>query len=134
MQHDPHRRGAGISRRPHAGAGGAPRSRVGEESRISNLVRWNAAVMVSDGNRRAAGVPRRWVALSGPEVGGHIGTFASICDIYEACRKRVQESLTAESRVKAAKQHSCRKKDSHTPACGAVVRPPGWALLRMGQQ
>ncbi|OLP83096.1 Pyruvate dehydrogenase E1 component [Symbiodinium microadriaticum] len=42
------------------------------ESRISNLVRWNAAVMVSDGNRRAAG------------VGGHIGTFASICDIFEA--------------------------------------------------
>jgi len=41
------------------------------ESRISNLVRWNAAVMVSDGNRRAAG------------VGGHIGTFASICDIFE---------------------------------------------------
>jgi len=41
------------------------------ESRISNLVRWNAAVMVSDGNKRAAG------------VGGHIGTFASICDIWE---------------------------------------------------
>lgn len=41
------------------------------EGRISNLVRWNAAVMVSDGNRRAAG------------VGGHIGTFASICDIWE---------------------------------------------------
>ena len=29
---------------------------AGQESRISNLVRWNAAVMVSDGNRRAAGV------------------------------------------------------------------------------
>eukprot|EP00928_Gymnodinium_smaydae_P090594 TRINITY_DN7437_c0_g1_i1.p1 TRINITY_DN7437_c0_g1~~TRINITY_DN7437_c0_g1_i1.p1 ORF type:complete len:1095 (+),score=221.43 TRINITY_DN7437_c0_g1_i1:63-3287(+) len=41
------------------------------EGRISNLVRWNAAVMVSDGNRRA------------PGVGGHIGTFASICDIWE---------------------------------------------------
>merc|ERR1719210_244537 len=41
------------------------------ERRISNLVRWNAAVMVSDGNKRAAG------------VGGHIGTFASICDIWE---------------------------------------------------
>eukprot|EP00933_Yihiella_yeosuensis_P032854 TRINITY_DN2650_c1_g1_i1.p1 TRINITY_DN2650_c1_g1~~TRINITY_DN2650_c1_g1_i1.p1 ORF type:complete len:1052 (-),score=250.25 TRINITY_DN2650_c1_g1_i1:212-3367(-) len=41
------------------------------ENRISNLVRWNAAVMVSDGNKRAAG------------VGGHIGTFASICDIWE---------------------------------------------------
>lgn len=41
------------------------------ERRISNLVRWNAAVMVSDGNRRA------------PGVGGHIGTFASICDIWE---------------------------------------------------
>ena len=27
-----------------------------QESRISNLVRWNAAVMVSDGNRRAPGV------------------------------------------------------------------------------
>jgi len=41
------------------------------ENRISNLVRWNAAVMVSDGNKRAAG------------VGGHIGTFASVCDILE---------------------------------------------------
>lgn len=41
------------------------------EQRISNLVRWNAAVMVSDGNKRASG------------VGGHIGTFASICDVYE---------------------------------------------------
>jgi len=41
------------------------------EHRISNLIRWNAAVMVSDGNKRAAG------------VGGHIGTFASICDIWE---------------------------------------------------
>jgi len=41
------------------------------ERRISNLVRWNAAVMVSDGNKRAAG------------VGGHIGTFASICDMWE---------------------------------------------------
>lgn len=41
------------------------------EKRISNLVRWNAAVMVSDGNRRAAG------------VGGHIGTFASVCDMWE---------------------------------------------------
>eukprot|EP00930_Biecheleria_cincta_P051253 TRINITY_DN3640_c0_g1_i1.p1 TRINITY_DN3640_c0_g1~~TRINITY_DN3640_c0_g1_i1.p1 ORF type:complete len:1058 (+),score=170.31 TRINITY_DN3640_c0_g1_i1:134-3307(+) len=41
------------------------------ENRISNLVRWNAAVMVSDGNKRAAG------------VGGHIGTFASMCDIWE---------------------------------------------------
>lgn len=41
------------------------------ETNISNLVRWNAAVMVSDGNRRA------------PGVGGHIGTFASVCDILE---------------------------------------------------
>jgi pyruvate dehydrogenase E1 component len=41
------------------------------EKRISNLVRWNAAVMVSDGNKRA------------PGVGGHIGTFASVCDIWE---------------------------------------------------
>merc|ERR1740139_209678 len=41
------------------------------ERRISNLVRWNAAVMVSDGNKRAAG------------VGGHIGTFASVCDMWE---------------------------------------------------
>lgn len=41
------------------------------EQRISNLVRWNAAVMVSDGNKRAAG------------VGGHIGTFASVCDMWE---------------------------------------------------
>merc|ERR1719174_933832 len=42
------------------------------EIKISNLVRWNAAVMVSDANRR-----------TGSSVGGHIGTFASICDIYE---------------------------------------------------
>jgi len=41
------------------------------ERLISNLVRWNAAVMVSDGNKRASG------------VGGHIGTFASMCDIWE---------------------------------------------------
>jgi len=41
------------------------------ESRISNIIRWNAAVMVSDANRRGGG------------VGGHIGTFASICDVFE---------------------------------------------------
>mmetsp|Transcript_50348 Transcript_50348/g.120091 ORF Transcript_50348/g.120091 Transcript_50348/m.120091 type:complete len:1050 (-) Transcript_50348:438-3587(-) len=41
------------------------------EERISNIIRWNAAVMVSDGNRRGGG------------VGGHIGTFASICDVIE---------------------------------------------------
>lgn len=41
------------------------------EKRISSLVRWNAAVMVSDGNKRA------------PGVGGHIGTFASIADVIE---------------------------------------------------
>eukprot|EP00928_Gymnodinium_smaydae_P012121 TRINITY_DN1440_c0_g2_i1.p1 TRINITY_DN1440_c0_g2~~TRINITY_DN1440_c0_g2_i1.p1 ORF type:complete len:1039 (+),score=225.71 TRINITY_DN1440_c0_g2_i1:71-3187(+) len=41
------------------------------EIKVSNMVRWNAAVMVSDANRRA------------PGVGGHIGTFASICDIFE---------------------------------------------------
>ena len=46
-----------------------PTSQVGhfltapwQESRISNLVRWNAAVMVSDGNRRAPGAwkPKHW--------------------------------------------------------------------------
>jgi len=47
------------------------------EGRISNLVRWNAAVMVSDGNRRAAG------------VGGHIGTFASICDMWEVGQNHI---------------------------------------------
>mmetsp|Transcript_135760 Transcript_135760/g.378285 ORF Transcript_135760/g.378285 Transcript_135760/m.378285 type:complete len:1053 (-) Transcript_135760:276-3434(-) len=47
------------------------------ESRISNLVRWNAAVMVSDGNKRA------------PGVGGHIGTFASICDIWEVAMNHI---------------------------------------------
>jgi len=47
------------------------------ERKISNLVRWNAAVMVSDGNRRAAG------------VGGHIGTFASVCDIIEVGQNHV---------------------------------------------
>lgn len=41
------------------------------EERISNIIRWNAAVMVSDANRRGGG------------VGGHIGTFASICDVVE---------------------------------------------------
>eukprot|EP00928_Gymnodinium_smaydae_P012120 TRINITY_DN1440_c0_g1_i1.p1 TRINITY_DN1440_c0_g1~~TRINITY_DN1440_c0_g1_i1.p1 ORF type:complete len:1038 (+),score=262.47 TRINITY_DN1440_c0_g1_i1:80-3193(+) len=41
------------------------------EIKVSNMVRWNAAVMVSDANRRA------------PGVGGHIGTFASICDVFE---------------------------------------------------
>eukprot|EP01061_Rhynchopus_euleeides_P014269 TRINITY_DN2473_c2_g1_i1.p1 TRINITY_DN2473_c2_g1~~TRINITY_DN2473_c2_g1_i1.p1 ORF type:complete len:1035 (+),score=413.29 TRINITY_DN2473_c2_g1_i1:90-3194(+) len=41
------------------------------EERISNIVRWNAAVMVSDANAR------------NPGLGGHIGTFASVCDIYE---------------------------------------------------
>lgn len=41
------------------------------ELRISNMIRWNAAVMVSDANRRGGG------------VGGHIGTFASICDVME---------------------------------------------------
>eukprot|EP01060_Flectonema_neradi_P027067 TRINITY_DN36702_c0_g1_i1.p1 TRINITY_DN36702_c0_g1~~TRINITY_DN36702_c0_g1_i1.p1 ORF type:complete len:1033 (+),score=275.88 TRINITY_DN36702_c0_g1_i1:52-3150(+) len=41
------------------------------ESRISSMVRWNAAVMVSDANKRNAG------------LGGHIGTFASVADIWE---------------------------------------------------
>jgi len=41
------------------------------ERRISNIIRWNAAVMVSDANKRGGG------------VGGHIGTFASICDVFE---------------------------------------------------
>eukprot|EP01065_Artemidia_motanka_P050816 TRINITY_DN8777_c1_g1_i1.p1 TRINITY_DN8777_c1_g1~~TRINITY_DN8777_c1_g1_i1.p1 ORF type:complete len:1040 (+),score=379.72 TRINITY_DN8777_c1_g1_i1:85-3204(+) len=40
------------------------------EMRLSNIVRWNAAVMVSDGNQRC------------PGIGGHIGTFASIADVY----------------------------------------------------
>eukprot|EP01064_Diplonema_japonicum_P000358 TRINITY_DN10250_c0_g1_i1.p1 TRINITY_DN10250_c0_g1~~TRINITY_DN10250_c0_g1_i1.p1 ORF type:complete len:1038 (+),score=307.46 TRINITY_DN10250_c0_g1_i1:52-3165(+) len=41
------------------------------ENKIANIVRWNAAVMVSDANSRNAG------------LGGHIGTFASVCDIWE---------------------------------------------------
>lgn len=41
------------------------------EDRITNIVRWNAAVMVSDGNKRA------------PGVGGHIGTFAGMADFME---------------------------------------------------
>lgn len=41
------------------------------EEHIANVVRWNAAIMVSDSNRR------------GGHIGGHIGTFASICDAYE---------------------------------------------------
>lgn len=45
------------------------------ENKISNIIRWNAAVMVSDANKRPGG------------VGGHIGTFASICDFYEVGQK-----------------------------------------------
>eukprot|EP01059_Diplonema_ambulator_P033775 TRINITY_DN720_c0_g2_i1.p1 TRINITY_DN720_c0_g2~~TRINITY_DN720_c0_g2_i1.p1 ORF type:complete len:1036 (+),score=371.31 TRINITY_DN720_c0_g2_i1:56-3163(+) len=41
------------------------------EEKIANIVRWNAAVMVSDANARNHG------------LGGHIGTFASVCDIWE---------------------------------------------------
>lgn len=41
------------------------------EARISDIVRWNAAIMVSDANKRVKG------------IGGHIGTFASICDVIE---------------------------------------------------
>eukprot|EP01063_Lacrimia_lanifica_P034121 TRINITY_DN6237_c0_g7_i1.p1 TRINITY_DN6237_c0_g7~~TRINITY_DN6237_c0_g7_i1.p1 ORF type:complete len:1042 (+),score=452.69 TRINITY_DN6237_c0_g7_i1:50-3175(+) len=41
------------------------------EERISNVIRWNAAVMVSDANARR------------PGLGGHIGTFASVCDMWE---------------------------------------------------
>lgn len=41
------------------------------EERISNIVRWNSAIIVSDSNKRGGG------------VGGHIGTFASICDVFE---------------------------------------------------
>jgi len=41
------------------------------EIRAANMVRWNAAVIVSDGNKRV------------PDIGGHIGTFASIADVYE---------------------------------------------------
>eukprot|EP00755_Sulcionema_specki_P011990 Sspe_Gene.8147::Locus_2779_Transcript_2_3_Confidence_0.500_Length_3240::g.8147::m.8147/K00163/aceE; pyruvate dehydrogenase E1 component len=41
------------------------------EKRIANMVRWNAVVMVVDTNSRV------------PGVGGHIGTFASVCDLYE---------------------------------------------------
>lgn len=41
------------------------------EEKVSNIIRWNAAIMVSDANRRGGG------------VGGHIGTFASICDVFE---------------------------------------------------
>lgn len=47
------------------------------ENKISNLVRWNAAVMVSDGNKRA------------PGVGGHIGTFASIADFMEVAQNHI---------------------------------------------
>jgi len=41
------------------------------EKKICNIIRWNAAVMVSDANKRA------------PGVGGHIGTFAGIADFIE---------------------------------------------------
>eukprot|EP00929_Paragymnodinium_shiwhaense_P058646 TRINITY_DN2937_c0_g1_i1.p1 TRINITY_DN2937_c0_g1~~TRINITY_DN2937_c0_g1_i1.p1 ORF type:complete len:1075 (+),score=276.19 TRINITY_DN2937_c0_g1_i1:111-3335(+) len=47
------------------------------EERVADLVRWNAAVMVSDANRQGGG------------VGGHIGTFASICDVYEVCQNHI---------------------------------------------
>ena len=55
---------------PTSGEPAYPGDRAMEE-RLSNIIRWNAAVMVSDGNRRGGG------------VGGHIGTFASICDVIE---------------------------------------------------
>ena len=41
------------------------------EEKISNIVRWNAAVIVSLNNS------------INPGLGGHIGTFASVCDIIE---------------------------------------------------
>lgn len=47
------------------------------ENKISNIIRWNAAVMVSDANKRPGG------------VGGHIGTFASICDFYEVGQNHI---------------------------------------------
>lgn len=52
------------------------------EQRISNIVRWNAAVMVSDANRRGGG------------VGGHIGTFASICDVFEVAMNHIFRGKT----------------------------------------
>merc|ERR1712232_267565 len=55
---------------PTSAEGAYPGNRQMEE-RISDIIRWNAAVMVSDANKRGGG------------VGGHIGTFASICDVME---------------------------------------------------
>lgn len=55
---------------PTSAEGEYPGDRAMEE-RISDIVRWNAAMMVSDANKRVKG------------LGGHIGTFASICDVIE---------------------------------------------------
>ncbi|KAJ9459439.1 Pyruvate dehydrogenase E1 component [Diplonema papillatum] len=41
------------------------------EERITNLIRWNAVAMVSDANHRDG------------SLGGHIGTFASMADMWE---------------------------------------------------
>eukprot|EP01062_Namystynia_karyoxenos_P023190 TRINITY_DN1891_c0_g1_i1.p1 TRINITY_DN1891_c0_g1~~TRINITY_DN1891_c0_g1_i1.p1 ORF type:complete len:1047 (+),score=480.83 TRINITY_DN1891_c0_g1_i1:115-3255(+) len=50
---------------------------LGMERKLSNIVRWNAAVMVSDGNERA------------PGLGGHIGTYASIADVYMVLQNHI---------------------------------------------
>lgn len=47
------------------------------EQRLSNIVRWNAAVMVSDANDRTSG------------IGGHIGTYASIADVYMVLQNHI---------------------------------------------
>jgi len=52
------------------------------EEKISNAIRWNAAIMVSDANRRPGG------------VGGHIGTFASICDVSEVAMNHIFRGKT----------------------------------------
>ena len=47
------------------------------EDKISNIMRWNAVVMVNDANAR------------NPGLGGHIGTYQSISDIYEVLQNHV---------------------------------------------
>jgi len=41
------------------------------EKKIEGIIRWNAAIMVVNSNKKD------------PSIGGHIGTFASICTLYE---------------------------------------------------
>ena len=50
------------------------------ERRIRSLIRWNAAAMVVRANKKF------------PELGGHIGTFASAATLYDVGNESFLES------------------------------------------